>query len=129
MADFYVNIRDKRNAIYFDQHLSYTTRRAEIEGIHIQSAILKSDFVQACVLAKNSVGVIGRWFESQCIRIPEDFHSVISKYDEDYNAVYTIMAPVKHQSSYLASGSTREQMAGIVIAFGLFLSLHRILFA
>jgi hypothetical protein len=51
--------------IIWERHLSYDSRFVEIDS----PAVRNEKSLLLCVLAKNSIGDILRWFDSQCINI------------------------------------------------------------
>lgn len=95
IADFYANIRDAKNKVLVEHHLAYDTRKIEIKGDDISGDY--QGHLQLCVLAKNSEGTIGSWFDSQCFDLPSDFESIKRKYSAGYYSVYTILSSKKNR--------------------------------
>lgn len=102
IADFYVNVRDAKNKILAEHHLAYDTRSIDIKGDDISADY--ENGLQICVLAKNSDGTIGSWFDSQCYNLPTDFESIKRKYAPGYHAVYEILSSKKNRRNKLAAG-------------------------
>ncbi|XP_055377992.1 toll-like receptor 3 [Condylostylus longicornis] len=84
VSGFYVSLRNENNEIFFDQHLIYDKRFIEIPADIINEAYLSSSILEICVLTKNSLNVIGQWFDSQCIKIPKDFKKTLNISDGQF---------------------------------------------
>lgn len=106
IADFYVNIRDGKSKVLVEHHLAYDTRVVDIRGDAISSDYQNG--LQVCVLAKNSDGTIGSWFDSQCFDLPSDFESVKRKYSQGYHAVYEILSSKKSRKSVGRGGASSK---------------------
>lgn len=101
-ADFYVNLRDDKNNIKLERHLSYETRSIEIPDADIPN----EKFIQLCVLAKGSNGNLNGWFESQCQNLPENFKMIRAQYNAQYKKAYTILTTDKKRVSKLRNSKT-----------------------
>jgi hypothetical protein len=72
-------VRDGKNKILLEKDLAYGTRIGNISSSELE----KIDFgksVDVCILAKSSDGVILRFDERQCTRMPTNFNDVVKKY-------------------------------------------------
>lgn len=88
IADFYVNIRDSKNKLFVERHLSYEERLVQIPGSEISDDY--NGQLELCVLGKKSDGTIGSWFDSQCIYLPENFENIKRTYNANKNQPYII---------------------------------------
>lgn len=105
IADFYANIRDAKNKVLVEHHLAYDTRKIEFKGDEISSDYQGQ--LQLCVLAKNSEGTIGSWFDSQCFDLPSDFEGIKRKYSAGYYSVYTILSSKKNRLNLSKSRTSK----------------------
>lgn len=110
IADFYANIRDAKNKVLVEHHLAYDTRKIEIKGEEISSEY--QGYLQLCVLAKNSEGTIGSWFDSQCFDLPSDFESIKRKYSAGYHSAYTILSSKKNRLNASKSRTSKACVTG-----------------
>lgn len=100
-----------------EQHLSYDTRKAAVVGNEISKDY--SGTLQVCVLAKNSEGLIGRWFDSQCYDLPADFDDIKQRYTENYHLAYTMLSSKSRKSRNNYQKSTTS--LGCAIKFDILL--------
>lgn len=110
IADFYANIRDAKNKVLVEHHLAYDTRKIEIKGDEISSEYQGQ--LQLCVLAKNSEGTIGSWFDSQCFDLPSDFENIKRQYSAGYHSVYTILSSKKNRLNASKSRTSKGCVTG-----------------
>ena len=123
IADSYLNLRNENNTIFYDIHQSYDTRYAKIPAEIIIEAFSKSNTVQMCVFAKNSLGLIRQWFESQCIKLPDNLKSNIKRYNPKNNDVYMILSdkPTALKSGVSATTTIGYTKIMSVLLIGAFL--------
>lgn len=121
IADFYILVRDKENTILFEKFLSYDERVVEISEDELPKSF--EDHIEVCVLAKDSDGVIGSWFNSQCFDLTTNFESVVRKYNANYNYEYSIVSPKKKgtSSDELAMRASGDGVNAAVINFKIIL--------
>lgn len=94
IADFYINIRDSKGIIKYEQTLSYDTRRLEIKENDIPPLTNDGPY-QLCVMPKSSADIINGWFPSQCPNLPINFDKIKNVYNEHYKSTFTILSTDK----------------------------------
>lgn len=90
IGDFYVSLRDAKNAAYLEYYLPYDTRSIDIAGNTITNEY--TDQLQICVFAKTSGGMVRSLFDTQCVQLPKNFNDIKRRYNVDYNYAYTVFS-------------------------------------
>lgn len=88
IAGFHVSIRNSNNQIIVEHHIPYDHRSDYIKGTEICQQ--NCNHLQLCVLSKNSHGSINRWFDNQCIDLPNNFEYIQGKYVPQNEQIYVI---------------------------------------
>lgn len=120
IAGFHVSIRNSNNKIIVEHHIPYNHRSDYIKGTEI--CLENCNQLELCVLSKNSHGSINRWFDNQCMNLPNNFEYIQGKYgpqNEQIYVIYTIRA--KNNSTYKNLGMMKF-LPFVIICFELRLS-------
>lgn len=88
IAGFHVSIRNRSNQIIMEHHIPYDYRTDSIIWDEICHGNCPN--LELCVLSKNSHGLINRWFDTQCIYLPNDLLQIREKYTYNNNQKYVI---------------------------------------
>lgn len=94
IAGFHVSVRNSINQIVVEHHVPYDRRTDSIAGNEICQGYCKN--LELCVLSKNSHGSINRWFDSQCLYLPNDLEQIRGIYTQNSNQIYYIHSVRKH---------------------------------
>lgn len=81
-------VRNQRNQILVEHHIPYDHRSDKIPGYEICQGRCTS--LELCVLSKNSHGSINRWFDTQCMHLPNNLEHIFNEYTFNNNQIYRI---------------------------------------
>lgn len=95
IADFYLHFRDDKNKILLEKILAYDTRFANVSGTEL-AAIEFQQNVELCVLARNSDYTIVNTEDNQCTRMPQNFNSVMKKYNKRPSTIFKVFVMDKN---------------------------------
>lgn len=90
-----MTIRDQDGVTSVEHHISYESRIDQIYGHEICRDGTKCGNLELCVLSKDSRGTISGWFDSQCVRLPNNFSTIRKRYAMYNEQVFYIQSLVK----------------------------------
>lgn len=119
IAGFHVSIRNSKNQIIVEHHIPYDYRSDHINGTEICQ--VNCQHLELCVLSKNSHGSINRWYDKQCINLPNNIEYIQGKYtrSEQIFVIYSIRSQNMYNNYNVLSNSATS----VIHTFGTIFSL------